>query len=143
MKPFHVNHSTENPFTFVNSNCQFVLVITYYFGFSKDASRGTTTGVSARDRAKTVLTLASRDSRPEDLNRPGHVFPLKYREGGVLKRAGHTEASLDLAVLAGLDPVGVLCEVVDDDGSMARLPRLREFARAEGLKIISIADLIR
>lgn len=143
MKPFHINHSTENPFTFVKLNSQFGLVLTYYSGFSKDASRGTTTGVSARDRAKTVLTLASRDSRPEDLNRPGHVFPLKYREGGVLKRAGHTEASLDLAVLAGLDPVGVLCEVVDDDGSMARLPRLREFARAEGLKIISIADLIR
>lgn len=125
------------------SNCQFCLVLTSYFGFSKDASRGTTTGVSAHDRAKTVLALASRDSRPEDLNRPGHVFPLKYREGGVLKRAGHTEASLDLAVLAGLEPVGVLCEVVDDDGSMARLPRLREFAQAEALKIISIADLIR
>ncbi|XP_031385829.1 bifunctional riboflavin biosynthesis protein RIBA 1, chloroplastic-like isoform X2 [Punica granatum] len=113
------------------------------FMVSVDAKRGTTTGVSACDRAKTVLILASRDSRPEDLNRPGHVFPLKYREGGVLKRAGHTEASLDLALLAGQDPVGVLCEVVDDDGSMARLPRLQQFAQAEGLKIISIADLIR
>lgn len=109
----------------------------------KDAKYGTTTGVSARDRANTVLALASRDSKPEDFNRPGHVFPLKYREGGVLKRAGHTEASLDLAMLAGLDPVGVLCEVVDDDGSMARLPKLRQFAEAEGLKMISIADLIR
>lgn len=87
--------------------------------------------------------LASRDSKPEDFNRPGHVFPLKYREGGVLKRAGHTEASVDLAILAGLDPVGVLCEIVDDDGSMARLPKLLRFAEAEKLKIISIADLIR
>lgn len=99
--------------------------------------------MSARDRATTVLALASRDSKPDDFNRPGHIFPLKYREGGVLKRAGHTEASVDLAMLAGLNPVAVLCEVVDDDGSMARLPRLREFAEKENLKIISIADLIR
>lgn len=91
----------------------------------------------------TVLALASRNSKPEDFNRPGHIFPLKYREGGVLKRAGHTEASVDLAMLAGQDPVAVLCEIVDDDGSMARLPKLRQFARAENLKIISIADLIR
>lgn len=89
------------------------------------------------------MALASRDSKPEDFNRPGHIFPLKYREGGVLKRAGHTEASVDLAMLAGLDPVAVLCEVVDDDGSMARLPKLRQFAERENLKIISIADLIR
>lgn len=89
------------------------------------------------------MALASKDSKPEDFNRPGHIFPLKYRDGGVLKRAGHTEASVDLAVLAGLEPVGVLCEVVDDDGSMARLPRLRQFAKDENLKIISIADLIR
>ena len=89
------------------------------------------------------MALASRDSKPEDFNRPGHIFPLKYREGGVLKRAGHTEASVDLAMLAGLDPVAVLCEIVDDDGSMARLPRLRQFAKADNLKIISIADLIR
>ncbi|CAM8909719.1 unnamed protein product [Rhodiola kirilowii] len=100
-------------------------------------------GVSARDRATTILALASKDSKPEDFNRPGHIFPLRYREGGVLKRAGHTEASLDLAVLAGLEPVAVLCEIVDDDGSMARLPRLRKFAEQENLKIISIADLIR
>ncbi|KAL5854989.1 hypothetical protein ACOSQ3_004823 [Xanthoceras sorbifolium] len=113
------------------------------FTVTVDAKNGTTTGVSARDRATTVLALASRESQPEDFNRPGHIFPLKYREGGVLKRAGHTEASVDLAMLAGLDPVGVLCEVVDDDGSMARLPKLREFARRENLKIISIADLIR
>ncbi|KAJ4850489.1 Bifunctional riboflavin biosynthesis protein RIBA 1, chloroplastic [Turnera subulata] len=113
------------------------------FTVSVDAKRGTTTGVSARDRATTVLALASRESRPEDFNRPGHIFPLKYREGGVLKRAGHTEASVDLAMLAGLEPAAVLCEIVDDDGSMARLPRLRQFAQAENLKIISIADLIR
>lgn len=99
--------------------------------------------MSASDRAKTILGLASRDSKPSDFKRPGHIFPLRYREGGVLKRAGHTEASVDLAVLAGLDPVGILCEVVDDDGSMARLPSLRQFAARENLKIISIADLIR
>ncbi|KAK4252789.1 hypothetical protein QN277_014331 [Acacia crassicarpa] len=113
------------------------------FTVTVDAKRGTTTGVSAHDRATTVLALASRDSEPGDFNRPGHISPLKYREGGVLKRAGHTEASVDLAVLAGLDPVGVLCEVVDEDGSMARLPNLRLFAKRENLKIISIADLIR
>ncbi|KAL2476878.1 Bifunctional riboflavin biosynthesis protein RIBA 1 [Forsythia ovata] len=113
------------------------------FTISVDAKHGTTTGVSARDRATTILALASKESRPEDFNRPGHIFPLKYREGGVLKRAGHTEASMDLAMLAGLDPVGVLCEVVDDDGSMARLPKLRQFVQQENLKIISIADLIR
>ncbi|XP_028795120.1 bifunctional riboflavin biosynthesis protein RIBA 1, chloroplastic [Neltuma alba] len=113
------------------------------FTVTVDAKRGTTTGVSAADRATTVLALASRDSKPSDFNRPGHIFPLKYREGGVLKRAGHTEASVDLAMLAGLEPVAVLCEVVDDDGSMARLPKLRQFAVRENLKIVSIADLIR
>lgn len=89
------------------------------------------------------MALASKDSKPEDFNRPGHIFPLKYRKGGVLKRAGHTEASMDLTMLAGLEPVGVLCEVVDDDGSMARLPKLRQFAQTNEIKIISIADLIR
>lgn len=114
------------------------------FTISVDAKEGTTTGVSAKDRAKTVLALSSPSSKPEDFNRPGHIFPLKYREGGVLKRAGHTEASVDLAMLAGLPPVAVLCEVVDnDDGSMARLPKLRELAKKENLKIVSIADLIR
>uniref|UniRef100_A0ACD5ZC01 Uncharacterized protein n=1 Tax=Avena sativa TaxID=4498 RepID=A0ACD5ZC01_AVESA len=113
------------------------------FTITVDAKEGTTTGVSAKDRAKTVMTLASSDSKPGDFNRPGHIFPLKYREGGVLKRAGHTEASVDLAVLAGLPPVGVLCEIVDEDGSMARLPKLRVFAERENLKIVSIADLIR
>ncbi|KAL0908603.1 hypothetical protein M5K25_023105 [Dendrobium thyrsiflorum] len=113
------------------------------FTVSVDAKEGTTTGVSAKDRATTILALASPNSKSEDFNRPGHIFPLKYREGGVLKRAGHTEASVDLAILAGLSPAAVLCEIVDDDGSMARLPKLREFAQKENLKIISIADLIR
>ncbi|XP_052205983.1 bifunctional riboflavin biosynthesis protein RIBA 1, chloroplastic-like isoform X2 [Diospyros lotus] len=113
------------------------------FTVSVDAKHGTTTGVSAHDRATTVLALASKDSKPEDFNRPGHIFPLKYREGGVLKRAGHTEASVDLAMLAGLDPVAVICEIVDDDGSMARLPKLKQFVQSHNLKIVSIADLIR
>ncbi|KAG8047409.1 hypothetical protein GUJ93_ZPchr0008g12656 [Zizania palustris] len=114
------------------------------FTVSVDAKEGTTTGVSAKDRANTVLALASPSSKPEDFNRPGHIFPLKYREGGVLKRAGHTEASVDLAMLAGLSPAAILCEIVDDDdGSMALLPKLQEFAKRENLKIISIADLIR
>ncbi|CAA6669972.1 unnamed protein product [Spirodela intermedia] len=114
------------------------------FTISVDVKERTTTGVSARDRAKTILALASPTSRAEDFNRPGHIFPIKYREGGVLKRAGHTEASVDLTVLAGLPPVAVLCEIVDKhDGSVARLPRLCEFAQQENLKIISIDDLIR
>ncbi|KAG0494674.1 hypothetical protein HPP92_005668 [Vanilla planifolia] len=113
------------------------------FTVSVDVKEGTTTGVSAKDRARTVLALASPVSKPSDFNRPGHIFPLRYRDGGVLKRAGHTEASVDLAVLAGLPPSAVLCEIVDEDGSMARLPRLLEFAEKENLKIVSIADLIR
>ncbi|KAK1352504.1 GTP cyclohydrolase II [Heracleum sosnowskyi] len=117
--------------------------LTTAFTVSVDAKKGTTTGVSARDRATTILTLASKDSKAEDFNRPGHIFPLRYREGGVLKRAGHTEASVDLTVLAGLEPVSVLCEIVDEDGSMARLPKLQEFAKKENIKIVSIADLIR
>ncbi|KAL0287432.1 UNVERIFIED_CONTAM: Bifunctional riboflavin biosynthesis protein RIBA 1, chloroplastic [Sesamum angustifolium] len=113
------------------------------FTVSVDGKHGTTTGVSAHDRATTIKALASKDSKPEDFNRPGHIFPLKYREGGVLKRAGHTEAAVDLAMLAGLEHAGVLCEIVDDDGSMARLPKLLQFAQKENLKIVSIADLIR
>ena len=113
------------------------------FTVSVDAKIGTTTGVSAEDRTNTILALASPDSKPDEFRRPGHIFPLKYREGGVLKRAGHTEASVDLATLAGLRPSAVLCEIVDDDGSMARLPRLREFAKEYNLPIISIADLVR
>ncbi|KAL8097452.1 bifunctional riboflavin biosynthesis protein RIBA 1, chloroplastic-like [Apium graveolens] len=118
-------------------------ILSTAFTVTVDAKHGTTTGVSAHDRATTIRALASKDSKPQDFNRPGHIFPLKYRVGGVLKRAGHTEASVDLTVLAGFEPVSVLCEIVDDDGSMARLPKLREFAKRENLKIVSIADLIR
>jgi 3,4-dihydroxy 2-butanone 4-phosphate synthase/GTP cyclohydrolase II len=113
------------------------------FTISVDAVHGTTTGISAADRATTVHTLIDPETRPEDLARPGHIFPLRYREGGVLKRAGHTEAAVDLARLAGLQPAGVLAEVVNDDGSMARLPQLERFAAEHGLQLISIADLIR
>jgi len=112
------------------------------FTVSVDARAGTTTGISAGDRAATILAMIDDATRPEDLARPGHVFPLRYHEGGVLKRAGHTEASIDLARLAGLAPAGVLCEVVNEDGTMARLPELRRFADRHGLKLISIADLI-
>jgi len=113
------------------------------FTVSVDAVHGTTTGISAADRATTVKALLDPRTRAEDLARPGHIFPLRYREGGVLKRAGHTEASVDLARLAGCYPAGVLAEVVNDDGTMARLPRLEAFAATHGLQIISIADLIR
>jgi 3,4-dihydroxy 2-butanone 4-phosphate synthase/GTP cyclohydrolase II len=113
------------------------------FTVSVDAKRGTTTGISAADRATTVHTLIDRASTPDDLARPGHIFPLRYREGGVLKRAGHTEAAVDLARLAGLYPAGVLAEIVNDDGTMARLPELERFAAEHDLQMISIADLIR
>src|SRR6266576_3302232 len=112
------------------------------FTVSVDAKRDTTTGISAADRATTVHALIDPETRAHDLARPGHVFPLRYCEGGVLKRAGHTEAAVDLARLAGLSPAGVLCEVVNEDGTMSRLPDLRAFADRHGLKLISIADLI-
>jgi 3,4-dihydroxy 2-butanone 4-phosphate synthase/GTP cyclohydrolase II len=112
------------------------------FTISVDARRGTTTGISAADRAQTVRTLIDPGARPQDLARPGHMFPLRYTPGGVLRRAGHTEASIDLARLAGLKPAGVLCEIVNEDGTMARLKELEEFAFTHGLRIVSIADLI-
>ena len=112
------------------------------FTVSVDAIHGTTTGISAKDRAITIQTLVDPDAKPEDLARPGHIFPLIADEWGVLRRAGHTEASLDLARLAGLTPAAVLCEIIDDDGRMARLPRLIEIAQQFGLKIVSIQDLI-
>jgi len=112
------------------------------FTISVDARHGTTTGISAADRAATIALLASPASGPEDLVRPGHVFPLRYAEGGVLRRRGHTEAAVDLAVLAGLPPVGVVCEVIGDDGTMLRLPGLRQFADEHGLALISIEQLI-
>ena len=108
-----------------------------------DAAEGTTTGISAADRARTLNMLAKPDSHPSDFVRPGHVLPLSYRRGGVLKRAGHTEASVDLARLAGLEPAGVLAEVVNDDGTMARLPQLVEFCKTHDLVLVSIADLVR
>jgi len=112
------------------------------FTISVDGKVGVTTGVSAEDRVRTIQALIDPGSRPSDLARPGHIFPLRYTPGGVLRRAGHTEASVDLARLAGLYPAGVLCEVVNEDGSMARLADLEGFAETHGLKIITIADLI-
>ncbi|MFH1066596.1 MAG: bifunctional 3,4-dihydroxy-2-butanone-4-phosphate synthase/GTP cyclohydrolase II [bacterium] len=112
------------------------------FTVSVDAKHGITTGISAHDRAKTIKLLAHPKSSPSDLVQPGHVFPLQAKEGGSLNRAGHTEASLDLARLAGLDPSAAICEIMCDDGHMARLPDLIEFARQHQLKIISISDLI-
>jgi len=113
------------------------------FTVSIDYRHGTTTGMSAADRAATLTKAVDPDVMPSDFTRPGHIFPLRAREGGVLKRAGHTEAAIDLCMLAGLKPGGVLVEVVNEDGTMARLPQLREFADRHGLKLISIADLIR
>jgi 3,4-dihydroxy 2-butanone 4-phosphate synthase/GTP cyclohydrolase II len=113
------------------------------FTVSVDARHGTTTGISAGDRCTTVHAMLDEETRPEDLARPGHIFPLRYREGGVLKRAGHTEAAVDLARMAGFRAAGVLAEVVNDDGSMARLPELQKFADEHGLLVVSIADLIR
>jgi 3,4-dihydroxy 2-butanone 4-phosphate synthase / GTP cyclohydrolase II len=114
------------------------------FTVSIDASPrlGVTTGISAEDRARTIQIAINPNTQPEDLKRPGHIFPLRAREGGVLKRAGHTEAAVDLSQLAGLDPSGVICEIQNPDGSMARLPELIEYAKKHQLKIISIADLI-
>ncbi len=112
------------------------------FTVSVDAAAGTTTGISAHDRAVTVRALVDPASRPADLARPGHIFPLRAAPGGVLRRAGHTEASVDLARLAGLEPSGVLCEILNPDGSMARLPELRQFAARFNLAIITVADLI-
>jgi len=105
--------------------------------------KSTTTGISAFERAKTMKELSNPDAKPEDFVRPGHVFPLIAKDGGVLKRAGHTEAAVDLARLAGLYPAGVICEVMNDDGTMARAPQLIEFSKKHGLKIITIADLIK
>src|SRR3954468_6163415 len=113
------------------------------FTVSVDARVGTSTGISAADRVTTVHAILHPSTRPEDLARPGHIFPLRYREGGVLKRAGHTEAAVDLARMAGLQEAGVLAEVVNDDGTMARLPQLQAFAEEHGLHLITIADLIR
>lgn len=112
------------------------------FAVSVDAAEGISTGISAHDRTETIRILANPDSRPEQLVQPGHVFPLRAKAGGVLERAGHTEAAVDLALLAGHHPSGVLCELVNDDGSVQRVPQLLEFKQRFGLKMISIAQLI-
>ncbi len=112
------------------------------FTISIEAKKGVTTGISAADRAMTIKTAINPKSGPEDLARPGHVFPLRARTGGVLQRAGQTEGSVDLARLAGLYPAGVICEIMNDDGTMSRVPQLMEFAKKFGLKIITVKDLI-
>lgn len=112
------------------------------FTVSIEAKRGVTTGISAADRARTILTAVNDNAKPEDLSRPGHIFPLRARKGGVLVRTGQTEGSVDLVRLAGLKPAGVICEIMNEDGSMARMPQLKKFAMAFGLKICTIADLV-
>lgn len=112
------------------------------FTVSVDVKNKTTTGISAHERSLTIQALIDSDTSPDDLARPGHVFPLIAKEGGVLRRAGHTEAAIDLARMAGLYPAGVICEIMKEDGTMARVPELMEFAEKHGLKIITIADLI-
>jgi 3,4-dihydroxy 2-butanone 4-phosphate synthase/GTP cyclohydrolase II len=112
------------------------------FSVSIDARRDTTTGTSAQDRATTAFAVTRPEATAADFRKPGHVFPLRAKDGGVLRRAGHTEAAVDLAQMAGMFPAGVICEVMKEDGSMARLPELIDVARTHGLKLISIADLI-
>ncbi len=113
------------------------------FTISIDANEGVTTGISAYDRARTVLVAIDPNAKPSDLVRPGHVFPLQAREGGVLARAGQTEAAVDLARLAGLNPAGVICEIMNEDGTMARMPQLEKFSREHRIPILTIADLIQ
>lgn len=112
------------------------------FTVSVDLLEGCTTGISASDRSKTILALINQDTKPADLGRPGHIFPLIGKNGGVLRRSGHTEAAIDLAVMAGFEPAGVICEIMSESGDMARLPELKEMAKEFDLKIISIKDLI-
>ncbi len=113
------------------------------FTISIDAKEGVTTGISAHDRAKTILAAIDPETKPEDLARPGHIFPLQAKAGGVLSRAGQTEAAVDLARMAGLKPAGVICEIMNEDGSMARMPQLEEVSRRYGIPILTIAELIR
>lgn len=113
------------------------------FTVSIDAKKGTTTGISAADRAVTILTAIADGTKPEDLARPGHIFPLQAKSGGVLQRTGQTEGSVDLARLAGLKPAGVICEIMNEDGTMARMPDLEKFAREHDLMIVTVADIIR
>jgi len=113
------------------------------FTVSIEARRGVTTGISAADRATTILTAVDQRTKPQDLARPGHIFPLRAKKGGVLVRPGQTEAAVDIARIAGLYPAGVICEIMNEDGTMARLPELKDFAVMHGLKIVSVADLVR
>src|SRR5438034_843537 len=113
------------------------------FTESIDARVGVTTGISASDRAVTILTAIDPKTKPQDLARPGHIFPLRARHGGVLVRAGQTEASVDLARIAGLYPAGVICEIMNEDGTMARVPQLTRFAKRHGLLLVTVADLIK
>ncbi|MCE5312745.1 MAG: bifunctional 3,4-dihydroxy-2-butanone-4-phosphate synthase/GTP cyclohydrolase II [Nitrospiraceae bacterium] len=112
------------------------------FTVSIEAKKGVTTGISAQDRAHTILTAIDPDTKPEDIAKPGHVFPLRARPGGVLQRAGQTEGSVDLTRLSGLNPAGVICEIMNDDGTMSRVPELMEFAKTHKLKIVTVKDLI-
>lgn len=125
------------PMTFVNEDRKGTA-----YSISVDARDGVSTGISAADRSRTARVLADTATEPHEITRPGHIFPLRAVEGGVLRRPGHTEAAVDLARMAGLSPAGVIAEIVNDDGSMARLPQLAEFAREHGLALVSIADLI-
>jgi 3,4-dihydroxy 2-butanone 4-phosphate synthase / GTP cyclohydrolase II len=113
------------------------------FTVSIEAREGVTTGISAADRAHTILTAVNPSTKPEDLARPGHIFPLRAKKGGVLVRPGQTEASVDMTRIAGLSPAGVICEIMNDDGTMARMPELEKFAAEHSLKIISVAELVR
>ena len=113
------------------------------FTVSIEAKKGVTTGISAHDRAVTILTAINPQTRPEDIARPGHIFPLRAKPGGVLQRAGQTEGSVDLARLAGLYPAGVICEIMDEDGTMARVPQLMEFSKKFNVKVVTVKDLIQ
>ena len=113
------------------------------FTISIEAREGVTTGISAADRATTILTAVHPETKASDLARPGHIFPLRAKRGGVLVRPGQTEASVDICRIAGLQPAAVICEIMNDDGTMARMPELEVFAERHGLKIISVADLVR
>ena len=113
------------------------------FTVTIEAARGVTTGVSASDRVTTIRAAVAPDAKPEDLNRPGHIFPLRARPGGVLERRGHTEVTCDLARLAGLTPAGVLCELTNEDGTMARLPEVATFARKHGMPLATVEDIVK
>jgi 3,4-dihydroxy 2-butanone 4-phosphate synthase len=126
------------PMMVENSTCRFRTAFTV----SIDAAQGVTTGVSAHDRVATIMTAVADNAMPEHLNRPGHIFPLKSRPGGVLERSGHTEATVDLMCLAGLKPCGVLCEVTNTDGTMARIPQIVAFAEKYDFPVLTVEDLI-